>query len=413
MGAFRYEALDAGGRATRGVLQADTARGARAQLRDRGLNPLAVEAVIERAAAGAAPVIETLASRWQARRHALDGPRLQLIARELATLVGAGLPLDEALSALTEGNDDVRSRTVVLQLRSRVMEGRSLAGAMAEFPASFPEAFRAAIAAGESGGRLGEALEWLAAQAEDRDALKRQIFSALAYPLLLALVALAVVSGLMVYVVPKIVGVFDTLGEQLPWLTRALLWVSSFIGSYGLWLLLGLFALAIGAAIALVRPAVRERLDALWLRLPLLGRLLRAANTARAARTLATLVRSGVPVLEAIGLAAGTVRNLPMQRALKRSAARVREGSGFARALAESGLYPPVSLRLIASGERSGRLEQMLDEAARHQQREVDGLLATLAALLAPLMILLVGALVLVIVLAILLPIFDLNQLVR
>lgn len=414
MGAFRYEAIDADGRTARGVLEADTARGARAQLRDRGLNPLEVEAVAERRAEGpASDPVARLATWWRMRRGGLGRAQLALFARELATLVGAGLPIDEALAALVEQDPDETRRALVAQLRSRVLEGRPLAAALAEFPSTFDEPFRATVAAGESSGRLDAALTRLAEHAEARDALARQVFGALAYPLLLALVAIGVVAGLLVGVVPRIVGVFESLGQELPWITRALLAVAELVRDHGLWIALILLAAVALAAAAWRREPIRARVDRAWLGVPIFGRLARAADTARAARTLATLVGAGVPVLDAIRLSAGTVRNRPMREALRRAGARVREGAGFARALAESGLFPPVALRLIASGERSGRLERMLDEAARHQQREVEALLGTLTAVLAPLAILAVGALVLVIVLAILLPIFDLNQMVR
>jgi general secretion pathway protein F len=412
MGAFRFEAIDADGRTARGVLEADTARGARAQLRDRGLHPVEVEPVAGSgpSASGPRPAV---AAWWQARRRALGRAELALFARELATLVGAGLPIDEALGALIDEERNPKRRALVAELRSRVLEGQPLAAALGAFPESFDAPFRATVAAGESGGRLDEALGRLADQAEARDALARQVIGALAYPLLLALVAVGVVSGLLVSVVPRIVGVFQNLGEELPWITRALLAVSGLVREHGLALLLAFAALAVGAALLLRRDAVRARFDRLWLRVPVFGRLARAADTARAARTLATLVGAGVPVLEAIRLAAGTIRNAPMRAALLAAGARVREGAGFARALGESGLFPAVALRLVASGERAGRLDAMLDEAARHQQREVEALLGTLTAVLAPVMILAVGALVLAIVLAILLPIFELNQLVR
>jgi general secretion pathway protein F len=414
MGAFRYEAIDADGRTARGVLEADTARGARALLRDRGLNPLEVDAVAEQRATGTeTDPAARVAEWWRRRRTSLGRAQLALLARELATLVGAGLPIDEALGALVEQDPDEARRALVAQLRSRVMEGRTLADALAEFPGSFDEPFRATVAAGEAGGRLEDSLMRLAEQAESSDALARQVLGALAYPLLLALVAIGVVSGLLVGVVPRIVGVFATLGQELPWITRALLFVAELARDRGMLILLGVVVLVVLGAFALRRESIRERVDRAWLRVPVFGRLARATDTARASRTLATLIGAGVPVLDAIRLSAGTVRNRPMREALRRAGSRVREGTGFARALGESGLFPPVALRLIASGERSGRLDRMLDEAARHQQREVESLLGTLTAVLAPLMILLVGALVLVIVLAIMLPIFELNQIVR
>ncbi|MFN9729730.1 MAG: type II secretion system inner membrane protein GspF [Pseudomonadota bacterium] len=403
MPAFSYEALDAAGAPQRGVLQADTPRGARTALRERGLVPLAVEPVTDATPGGGlAP-----------RRRALSTGQLALFARQLATLAAAGLPLEESLAALSEQDAEPRTRAIVAQLRARVMEGRSLAAALGEFPDSFDAVFRASVAAGESSGRLDHALSRLADDAEARESLARSLWMALAYPLLLTAVATAVAGGLLVYVVPQVVSVFQNLRQELPWATRALIAMAGAVRDYGMVALFCVALAAIFGRLALRRDAVRATRDRWLLRVPLAGRLVRAADTARAARTLATLAASGVPVLEAMNLAAATVRNLPMQSALKRAAARVREGGGFARALAESGYFPPVALRLIASGEKSGRLGAMLAQAARAQQREVEGLLGALVAVLGPAVILAVGALVLFIVLAILLPIFELNQLVQ
>jgi general secretion pathway protein F len=405
MAAFEYQALDAGGRTQTGVLQAETARAARAALRERGLTPLEVEAVREAAAR------QPMRRPWA--RRGLSRGALALMMRQLATLVSAGLPMDESLQALAESTDDPRARSMVVELRSRVMEGSALASAMGEFPDSFPEAFRAAVASGESSGQLDVTLSRLADYAESREALARQVWMALAYPVLLTAVALAIVSGLLVYVVPQVVGVFDNLGQKLPLVTRILIGIADFVARFGLLLLVLLALGAAGFRWALRREDVRLAWDRFVLRLPLAGRLVRAANTARAARTLATLVASGVPVLDAMQLAAGTVKPLPMQQAFRRAAARVREGGGFARALAESGQFPPVAVRLIASGEKSGKLDAMLEHAARHQAREVETLLGTLTTIMGPAVILVVGGLVLFIVLAILLPIFELNTLIK
>jgi general secretion pathway protein F len=403
MPAFSYEALDAAGRAQRGVLQADTPRGARSALRERGLTPLTVDPVAESGTPG----------RLAVRRRGLSTHQLALFARQLATLVGAGLPLEESLAALSEQDEAPRTRAIVAQLRARVMEGQTLASALAEFPESFDTVFRASVAAGESSGRLEQALSRLADDTEGRESLQRSLWMALAYPLLLTAVALAIAGGLLTYVVPQVVAVFQNLKQELPLATRILIAIADFVRHWGWLVALLAIAAVVAGRLSLRGAAVRAAWDGLKLRLPIAGRLVRAANTARAARTLATLVASGVPVLEAMQVAAGTVRNQPMHEALRRAALRVREGGGFARALAESGYFPPVAVRLIASGEKSGRLDAMLEQAARTQQRDVEGLLAALAAVLGPVVILAVGALVLFIVLAILLPIFELNQLVR
>ena len=346
-------------------------------------------------------------------RRGLSGTQLALLTRQLATLIGAGLPIDEALGALSEQAENERQRGMTVALRARVMEGASLAQAMGEFPESFPEIFRATVGAGEQSGRLDTVLEKLADYAEARDALRQKILAALAYPLLLSLVAAAVVAGLLTWVVPQIVGVFQNLHQTLPLATRALMALSAFLRAWG-WVLLLLLIIAIVAArIALRSEPLRYRWHAFLLRVPLIGRLTRAANTARATRTLALLSESAVPLLDALGIAAQVVPNLPMREAMRRAAFKVREGTAFSRALGESGQFPPVALRLIASGERSGELSRMLGEAASQQQRELDRWLSALTAVLGPAVILLVGAMVLFIVLAILLPIFNLNQMVK
>jgi general secretion pathway protein F len=401
MPAFAYQALDIAGKTQRGVLQGDTARAVRGVLRERGLSPLSVDEVRE------------ASSRGTFARRGLGGAQLALLTRQLATLIGAGLPIDEALGALSEQAENERQRALTVSLRARVMEGAGLAQAMAEFPDAFPEIFRATVAAGEQSGRLDEVLHKLADYAESRDALSQRILAALAYPLLLTLVAVAVVSGLLTWVVPQIVGVFQNLHQTLPLATRVLIALSAFLRGWGWLILLALVAAAIGARVSLRSEALRFRWHALLLRLPLVGRLTRAANTARATRTLALLAGSAVPLLDALGIAAQVVANLPMREALRRAAFKVREGSGFARALGESGQFPPVALRLIASGERSGELPRMLEEAASEQQRELDRWLTALTALLGPAVIVGVGAIVLFIVLAILLPIFNLNQMVK
>jgi len=325
----------------------------------------------------------------------------------------AGLPLDEALGALAEQNDDTRSRTLVVALRSRVMEGASLAAALADAPESFPEIYRASIAAGEQSGRLDQVLARLADYSEARDALNQKVWAALAYPLLLSIVAVAIVTGLLAYVVPQIVGVFVQMHQTLPWPTRALIALSDFVKGWGWLLLLAIVAAAIGGRLALRAQPVRFAWHRFVLRLPLVGRLSRAANTARCTRTLALLTASAVPLLDSLQIAAQVMPNLPMREAVKGAAVKVREGGSFSRALGESGYFPPVALRLIASGERAGELERMLDEAANQEQRELDRWMTLLTAVLGPLVILLVGAMVLFIVLAILLPIFNLNQMVK
>ncbi|MGH8090645.1 MAG: type II secretion system inner membrane protein GspF [Rudaea sp.] len=401
MPAFSYQALDAAGKTRRGVLQGDTARSVRASLRDAGLNPLEVTPVA------------TARERHSLFQRGLSGTQLALLTRQLATLLKAGLPVDEALAALAEQNEDERTRTLVVSLRAKVMEGSSLAAGLADAPESFPEIYRASIAAGEQSGKLDQVLARLADYSEARDALNQKVWAALAYPLLLSVVAIAVVTGLLAYVVPQIVGVFTQMHQVLPLPTRALLALSAFVKTWGWLLLIVLVLAAIGGRFALRVEQMRYRWHEFLLRLPLAGGLIRAANTARCTRTLALLTASAVPLLDSLQIGAQVMPNLPMRAAVKRAALKVREGGNFSRALGESGYFPPVALRLIASGERAGELERMLDEAANQQQRELDRWMTTLTSVLGPLVILVVGAMVLFIVLAILLPIFDMNQLVK
>lgn len=400
MPAYEFQALDSSGRSQKGVLQADTARSARASLRERGLNPLRIDAVAEHVEGSSGT------------RRSLSGAQRVLLTRQLATLVASGLPIDEALQALAEGSDG-KLRVQVTALRARVMEGVGLATAMGEFPEAFPPLFRASVSAGESAGKLDRVLLRLADYAESKDAMRRRLLLAITYPLLLSLVAIAVVVGLMVWVVPEVIGVFLQQQQALPLPTRILIALSDFVSQYGVVLAVLLLALSVGTLLSLRSETLRQRLDRWVLHLPLLGRLLRASDSARFSRTLALLVGSSVPLLEALGIGSQVVENRTLRNSLSRVAARVREGQPFSRALADTREFPPVAVRLIASGEKSGRLDEMLNEAALHQERELDTVLAIAMTVLGPAVILAVGGMVLFIVLAILLPIFELNSLIR
>ncbi len=335
MPAFAYQALDQAGKTQRGVMQGDTARAVRASLRERGLNPFEVEPVAESQSQAHATLFG---------RRGLSGAQLALLTRQLATLLKAGLPVDEALAALGEQNEDARSRTVVASLRARVLEGSSLAAGLAEAPESFPEIYRASVTAGEQSGRLDQVLERLADYSEARDELNQKIWAALAYPLLLTLVAIAVVTGLLVWVVPQIVGVFTQMHQTLPWPTRALIALSDFVKAWGIVSLILIVIAAIGGRLAVQTERVRSAWHGWLLRVPLIGRLVRAANTARCTRTLALLTSSAVPLLDSLNIAAQVMPNLPMRAAVRRAAVKVREGSAFSRALGESGYFPAGTL---------------------------------------------------------------------
>jgi general secretion pathway protein F len=407
MPAFSWTALDDTGRIRKGVTEGDSARLVRQILREQGLTPLSVGETAKqvRAVSGSSRL-----ERWRA---GLSSGELALITRQLATLVQAGLPIEAALGAIARQSEKVATRNLIHAVRSRVSEGHTLAAALSEYPRVFPELYRATVAAGEESGHLDAVLERLADYTEAREALRRKIQLALFYPGLLTLMAVVVVMGLLTYVVPQVTQVFEHLGQDLPDLTQALLALSGFLREYGLWLVGGLAAGALAFRRALRHTSIKRRWHHLLLRLPLAGRLIRGINTARFARTLGILASAGVPILEAMRIAASVMDNVPMREAVEDATLRVREGVGIATALADSKLFPPMTIQLIASGEQSGRLRPMLERAAAQQEGELSAIIATALGLFEPTLIMVMGGVVLVIVLAILLPIFELNQLVK
>lgn len=404
MPAFEYQALNSTGQRVKGSLSAETARQARQQLRDQGLHPLALEQIAERQRRFGALTLPT---------RGIPAGELALITRQLATLVRAGLPLEEALGTVARQAERSRLRTLLAAVRARVTEGHSLSQGLADFPGAFPDIYRTTIAAGEQTGHLDLVLERLADYTEARQRMLQKVQLALIYPALLTLMAILVTLALLTYVVPEVVQVFTNIDQELPGLTRALIATSDALRSQGPWLSL---VLVIGGgifAVLLRRPGPRMRWHRVLLRLPLAGRLIRGMNTARFARTLSILSSSGVAVLEALRISAQVIGNLPMRAAVNEATDRVREGSEIGVALERSGQFPPMTLHLIRSGEASGQLDAMLERAAINQEEELQARLAMLMGLLEPLLILVMGGIVLVIVLAILLPIFELNQLVQ
>ena len=405
MAAYDFVALDAAGREQRGVLEGDSPRQIRQLLRERGLLPVSVEAL-----ASAADQQTTKRTKTGGRVSAGD---VALLTRQLATLVRAALPLEEALLAVSQQSGKPAVQRVLTAVRARVVEGQPLAEALGDFPKVFPEIYRATVTAGEQSGRLDTVLERLADYTENRDQLRQRILGAMLYPLVLTVMCIVIIAGLLTYVVPKVVEVFESGKATLPLLTRMLLATSDFLRVTGPWLLLGI-AVAVVVFLRWVRaPEARRKVDALLLRLPLVGRLVRGFNTARFTRTFSILTGSAVPVLEALRIAGGVIGNLLMREAVATAAERVREGAAIGRSLAVSKLFPPMTVHLISSGESSGRLEDMLERAATNQERELDGLLTALVGLLGPLLIVGMGLFVLVIVFAMLMPIFEMNTLVR
>ena len=403
MGAFEYTALNERGREKRGVLEGDTARQIRQQLRDQGMIPIAVEEVAQR---------ETRERSGLSFKRGISATDLALITRQLATLVRAALPLEECLQTVARQSELPRLKSMMLAVRSKVLEGHTLADGLGDFPHIFPELYRKTVAAGEQSGHLDVVLERLADYTEKRQQMRQKIMLALFYPVILTAVAILVTLALLTYVVPQVVQVFDNMGQELPWLTVTLIAVSDFLREYWPWLLSALLAVVVGFKLMLRGEAMKHRWHRVLLRLPLIGRLGRGLNTARFARTFSILTASGVPVLEAMRLSAEVMGNLPMRGAVNDASHRVREGSGIARALEQSRYFPPMTLHLIASGESSGKLEEMLERAADNQERELETVIAMVMGMFEPLLILVMGGVVLIIVLAILLPIFDLNTLV-
>jgi general secretion pathway protein F len=404
MGAYQYVAVDAGGKEHRGVLEGDTPRHVRQLLRDRQLLPVEVAEVETR---------ERTARRHWSLRRGISGLDLALLTRQLATLVRAGLPLEEALLAVSEHTEKARLKSIILGVRAKVLEGQTLAVGLDDFPHAFPTVYRATVSAGEHAGQLDAVLERLADYTESRHSLRQKISHAMIYPIVLTGLALFIVGLMLIYVVPKVVAVFESTGQELPVLTRALIALSGFMQTWWLALLVLIPLLVLGVRRLLRREAARRRLHWWLLKAPVVGRVTRGLNTARFTRTLSILTSSGVPALEALRISASVVNNLPMRDAVEEAAVRVREGGAIGRALSHSKLFPPMSIHLISSGEASGELDAMLERAANHQESEMDSLLAAMLSVLEPLLIIVMGVMVLAIVMAILLPIFQINQLVR
>lgn len=406
MAAFRYEALDSEGRTARGVIEADGLRQARARMRELGLVVIKVSAVTQ----------ETLhtgsGQRWRLRRG-ISSSQLSMITRQLATLLEAGLTLEYSLSALIEQSEEESVRQILAGVRSELLAGHTLAQAMGQYQTVFPDIYRALIKAGEASGELGHVMLRLADYTESRQVLRQKVVLAFVYPAIVTVVALMVVLGLLVYVVPQVVSVFQQSHQTLPLLTRMMIGLSSALQVSWLYLLIALFGAGFFVRTLLRREEIRYQWHLRLLRLPMLGRLVRGLNTARMASTLAILAGSGVPLLASLQAAAGVVTNLPMRRALEDASKKVREGVTLSRALAVSGLFPPILVHLIASGESSGKLGAMLDRAATQQEQEIGNYTSVLTSLLEPVLILVMGGVVLTIVLAILMPIIEMNQMVR
>jgi general secretion pathway protein F len=399
---FRYQAYSVEGKLHKGVLEADSARQARATLRDQGLTPYRVEVIAANDPAAGA----------RFRPVSLSTTELTQLTRGLASLLEAGLTVEQAFNALIEQAENERLRQVLAALRGEVIAGNTIAKALASFPNVFDELYRTLVAAGEASGQLPRVLSKLSDYLEDRQQLRAKLSLALIYPTIVMGVAMVVVGALLVYVLPQVIQVFQHAHQELPVLTRALIAFSAFLqATWGVWIAL-VVAAAVALRAALQRPASRAAIHRFLWRAPLVGRVLRHLDAARLAATLSILVGSRVPILQALEAGTGVMTLMPMREALATAARGVREGMPLARALGATQAFPPVMVHLIASGETSGRLDEALERAARQQQNDIAIRLAAFTALFEPVMILFMGAVVLTIVLAILLPIFQLNSLI-
>ena len=403
MGAFEFVALDKAGKESKGLIEGDTPKHVRQLLRERSLLPVKVTEVAQR---------EARRQSTFSLRKGLSSNELALVTRQLASLSQSGLPLEEALLAVSQQNDIPRTKSILLGVRGKVMEGHTLADGLAEFPQAFPELYRATVAAGEQSGHLDVVLERLADYTEARSELRQRVTNAMIYPISLVVFAIAIIGFMLATVVPKIVSVFANTQAELPGLTRGLITTSDFLRDNWLLLIIAIAAVGYGIYRLLKQDGPRRRYHRFLLAMPITGNLTRGINTARFTRTFSILAGSGVPILDAMKISAEVIENLPMRDAVNEAAVKVREGAPISRSLEASKLFPPMMIHLVASGETGGRLEEMLTRAAAGQEREVDGLISTMLGILQPLLIIFMGGVVLMIVLAILLPIFEINNLI-
>jgi general secretion pathway protein F len=405
MPAYAYRAAERSGASARGIVEAVSPAAARAELRGRGLLPLSVEPAAERGRS-----IGTIQLPRLGRRK-VNARQLATVTRQIATLVGSDIPVEEALRLVAAQSEAPAVTAVLTDVRGSILDGRSFASALGQHPATFPEFYRASVAAGEHSGKLSFVLNHLAQFVETRHTNGQKLQLALLYPALLATVSIGVIILLMVYVVPDIVRVFVSRGAELPFLTRALIALSSFLQDWGLALLLGI-AVAVFVSGRWARvPTNRLRLDRMFTERRPFRRFSRQHNAARFAGSLATLVGSAVPLVEALHAAAAVTPNRWVQQKAMQVGARVREGLSLRAAMTEAEVFPTMLTAIVASGESSGKLAPALGSAANELERELDALVATLVALVEPMVLLLMGGLVLMMVLAILLPIINLNNL--
>ncbi len=407
MPAYHFIAINSTGYEQKGVLEAESEKQARQLLRDRSLTPIKVRPAHEKVKLADKKSLLSLF----ARKRGLTANETALFTRQFATLLAAGLPIEECLQAVAEQTEKPVIKALILGVRGKVMEGHELAAALGEHPDSFSDLFCATIAAGEKSGHLDTVLLRLADYTEQQAAMRQKLKSALIYPSMIVLVAVGIVGFLLEYVVPKMVAVYGHLNQALPFMTELLIGTSNFVRAYGLYLLaLIVVSLLLWRRALKMNAGLRERSHLFLLRLPLLGHASKTADTARFARTLSILTAAGVSVLEAMNISAQLITTIPIKKSVEEAVSRVREGAAIYLALKQTKYFSPMSVHMIASGESSGQLESMLERVAKHQEDEIIRLIDVALALFEPAIILIMGAIVLFIVLAVLLPIFQLNQ---
>jgi len=404
--AFDYVALDHKGREKKGTLEGDSSRQVRQVLRDKGMIPLSVESAGNKAKEkGAAH------SRWNS--PSLGVQDLALITRQMATLVQAGLPIEEVMTAVSQQSDKPKQRSMLLAVRSKVLEGFSLADSLSEFPRAFPKLYRATVSAGEHAGHLDLVLNRLADYTESTQESRTKIQMAMMYPIILVCLSILIVTGLMGYVVPDVVKVFVDTGQALPMLTTAMIALSDFVVHYGIFVFLLIVLAVIGFNYALRNDAFRLKCHRRLLHTPLVRKISRGTNTARFASTLSILTSSGVPLVDAMKIAGEVVSNDWIRLQVRDATKKVGEGASLKNALDQTGYFPPMMLHMIASGEASGELDNMLERTAIMQEKDMANTITLMVGLFEPMMLVFMGGVVLTIVLAIMLPILNLNQLVK
>jgi len=398
MGAYQYQALKKNGGTSKGVIEADSERHARQLLREQALIPTEIQTLSQQRAANA--------------KSKISAADLSLLTRQLATLIAAGIPVEESLRGVSEQTEKDKVRELIIGIRAKVLEGYGLAQAMSHYPNAFPELYRATVGSGEQTGRLDLVLEKLADYTENQQTTRQKVQQALIYPLIMIIVSIAIISFLLTFVVPKIIEVFTSSGQTLPEMTLILISISQFIKNYGLYTLVAIILAIIAFKNSLNNIKIKTRWHQLILKLPLVSYLTKTINVARYIHTFGILFAAGVSVLETMRVSASLVTNVVMRQSFDTATVRVREGSGIHQALKETRYISSMAIHLIASGEKSGQLSNMMERAANHLDNEVKRLIDTSLTLLEPMVILLMGVVVLFIVLATLLPIFSMEQLV-